>query len=57
MNAATSFVLTVSLLLALAMAGGGTKEQTHMKSSAVSEANPSRIAINHNETMLRDEAR
>lgn len=49
MNSGTNFVLILSLLLALAMGSSAMKERKNEESDPTS---PSRIAINHNETML-----
>ncbi len=54
MNAVTSFVAIVSLLLALATAGGVAKEQADVKSPAARDITPSKIVLNHNETMVSD---
>jgi hypothetical protein len=54
MNAVTSFVAIVSLLLALATAGGAAKQETGTKSPAAMDIQPSKIVLNHNETMLSD---
>ena len=62
MNAVTSFVAIVSLLLGLATAGGATKEQAEVNSTAARSAT-SRVSNdceewacggNHNETLVRD---
>jgi len=49
MNAGTYLLLTLSLLFALAVAGSAISEQRNEDSDSTT---PSRIAINHNETML-----
>ena len=55
MNAVTSFVSIVSLLLALAGAGGTAKKQAaDVNSPAARNITPSKIVLNHNETMLSD---
>ena len=51
MNVTTTLILTFSLLMVLAVGGASTQTQN---SSEASETPPSRIAINHNETMLVD---
>ena len=48
MNATTTLILTLSLFMVLAVGAAGTTDN----SSEASETPPSRIAINHNETML-----
>jgi hypothetical protein len=52
MNATASLLAIASLLLALSLAGDTAKDGA-LKSPAVS-MKPSRIAINHNETFVRD---
>jgi len=55
MNIATSFIAIVSLLLALATADTATKQQSEEQSPAAAAAtSPSKIALNHNETMVSD---
>jgi hypothetical protein len=55
MNIATSFIAIVSLLLALATADTATKQQSEEQSpAAAAEKSPSKIALNHNETMGSD---
>ena len=49
MNAVTGFVAIVSLLLALAAAGGPAKEPAGL-------ITPSKLATNHNETLVTDTA-
>lgn len=49
MSAITTLILTVSVLMVLAVGGGSTNVQN---SSEASDTPPSKIAINHNETML-----
>ena len=49
MNAGTNLLLTLSLLFAMAVAGSAISEQRNEESDTTT---PSRIAINHNETML-----
>ncbi len=49
MSAITTLILTMSVLMVLAVGGAGTSTQV---SSEASDTPPSRIAINHNETML-----
>lgn len=57
MNAVTSFVAIVSLLLALATAGGAAKQQAEVNSPAAArDITPSKIVLNHNETMVSDAA-
>ena len=56
MNAVTSFVAIVSLLLALAAAGGAAKEPAGMSSPPAGQITPSKLAANHNETLVRDTA-
>ena len=57
MNIATSFIAIVSLLLALATADTATKQQSEEQSRATAaETSPSKIALNHNETMVSDAA-
>lgn len=53
MNAVTGFVAIVSLLLALATAGDARKDQAKVDAPP-RNITPSKIAINHNETMVRD---
>jgi methionine-rich copper-binding protein CopC len=55
MNIATSFIAIVSLLLALATADMATKQQSEEQTpAAAAEKSPSKIALNHNETMVSD---
>jgi len=54
MNIATSFIAIVSLLLAPATADTATKQQSEEKSPAAAQMAPSKIALNHNETMVSD---
>ena len=49
MSAITTLILTMSVLMVLAVGGASSNAQI---SSEASDAPPSRIAINHNETML-----
>ena len=56
MNAVTIFVAIVSLLLALAAAGGAAKEPAGVSSSPAGLVSPSKLATNHNETLVRDAA-
>ena len=49
MNAGTNLMLILLLLLALAMGSSAMEEQKNEESDP---ASPSRIAINHNETIL-----
>ena len=49
MNAITTLILTLSVLMVLAVAGATSNVQN---SSEASDTPPSKIAINHNETML-----
>ncbi|HKE60748.1 MAG TPA: hypothetical protein VKB46_28780 [Pyrinomonadaceae bacterium] len=53
MNTGMNLLLMVSLLLALVLAGDAGKEQVKTNSEAT-QMRPSRIAINHNETLVRD---
>jgi hypothetical protein len=57
MNAVTSFVTIVSLLLALTAAGGAAKEPAGVSSPSAGLITPSKLATNHNETLVRDAAR
>ena len=69
MNTVTGLVAIASLLLALAAAGGATKEQTDVNSPVETRATTSSdardeepptcppCATNHNETLVRDAAR
>jgi hypothetical protein len=54
MNAGLSVIAIVVLLFALAAAGGSAKDQPGVNSSGANEIAPSKIAINHNETLVRD---
>ena len=54
MNAGTGLVAIVSLLLALAGAGGPATEQAGVDSQAARPTTTSKIALNHNETLVRD---
>lgn len=55
MNITTSFIAIVSLLLALATADTATKQQSEEQSPAAAAATaPSKIALNHNETMVSE---
>ncbi|HSE37888.1 MAG TPA: hypothetical protein VLG74_11335 [Blastocatellia bacterium] len=54
MNAGMSLIAIVALLLALAAAGGAAKEQAGVNSSGDTPIAPSKIAINHNETLVSD---
>ena len=57
MNAVTGFVAIVSLLLALAAAGGATKEQAEVNSPTATRGTTSLCPTcggNHNETMVSD---
>ena len=56
MNTVTSLVTIVSLLLALSSAGSVAKPQSEVNSQAAIPITPSRIALNHNETLVRDTA-
>ncbi len=56
MNAVTSFVAIVSILLALAAAGGAAKAPVGVSSPPARQITPSKLATNHNETMVRDTA-
>jgi len=62
MNAVTSFVAIVSLLLALAAGGGTPSPQASTTRKAgegqkeVTLVTPSKLATNHNETLVRDMA-
>lgn len=57
MNAVTNFMAIASILLALATAGGAVKQQAEVNSPATArDTTPSKIAINHNETMVSDAA-
>lgn len=57
MNALTSFVTIASLLLALATAGTVVNKQTDVNSPAASRnITPSKLGLNHNETMVSDAA-
>ncbi len=65
MNAVTGFIAIVSLLLALAgggetaqrKAGGGPKELAGASSQPASQITRSKLATNHNETLVRDTTR
>jgi hypothetical protein len=52
MNAITTLILTFSLLMVLTVAGTSTNAQINVQSSDASDTPPSRLAANHNETML-----
>jgi hypothetical protein len=54
MNPVMSFVSIVALLLALGAAGNIATEQAEVNPSAARQINPSKIALNHNETMVSD---
>ena len=63
MNAVTSFVTIVSLLLALTAAGGTTEPQAGITTRKAGEGQketglitPSKLATNHNETLVRDKS-
>jgi len=56
MNPVMSFVAIVSLLLGLAAAGNTAKEQAQVTPPAAGQITPSKIALNHNETMVSDAA-
>jgi hypothetical protein len=61
MNTVTGFVAVISLLLALAAAGGTTEPQAGITIRKSGEGqkeaglvSPSKLATNHNETLVRD---
>ena len=54
MNTIMSLIAIVVLLFALAAAGGASKDQPGVNSTGAKEIAPSKIAINHNETLVRD---
>ncbi len=54
MNTVTGYVAIVSLLLAMALAGGAAKKQGSVNSQTERNIAPSRIALNHNETLVSD---
>ena len=54
MNPVMSLVSIVALLLALGAAGNVAKEQSEVNPSAARQINPSKIVLNHNETMVSD---
>ncbi|MCM3906056.1 MAG: hypothetical protein ND866_30600 [Pyrinomonadaceae bacterium] len=54
MNTVTGYVAIVSLLLAMALAGGTAKKQESVNSQTERNIAPSRIALNHNETIVSD---
>ncbi|MCM3906052.1 MAG: hypothetical protein ND866_30580 [Pyrinomonadaceae bacterium] len=56
MNTVTGFVAIVSLLLAMATAGGTAKDQAKVNSSDSRNISPSKIVLNHNETMVNEAA-
>ena len=56
MNAVTGLVAIVSLLLALAAAGGTAEEPAGVSSPPARRITPSKLATNHNETLVRDTA-
>ena len=62
MNTVTDFIAIVSLLLALAAGGGTTNPQAGTTRKAgegqkeISLITPSKLATNHNETLVRDTA-
>ena len=63
MTAVTGFVAIVSLLLALAAGGGTTEPQAGITTRKAGEGQqeaslitPSKLATNHNETLVRDTA-
>jgi hypothetical protein len=57
MNAATGLMAIVSLLLALAGAGGAATEQAGADSRAARPVTTSKLGVNHNETLVSDAAR
>jgi len=62
MDAVTGFVAIVSLLLALSAGGSTTDPQTSVSRKAGKEqveylVAPSKLATNHNETLVSDAAR
>jgi hypothetical protein len=56
MNALTSFVAIVSLLLALATGGGTAQEPAGVSFPPERQITPTKLATNHNETLVRDTA-
>jgi hypothetical protein len=56
MDAVTGLVAVVSLLLALAAAGGVAEEPARVSSPPAGLVTPSKLAANHNETLVRDAA-
>jgi hypothetical protein len=54
MNAATGLAAIVSLLLALAGAGGAATEQAGADSQAARPVTTSKLGLNHNETLVSD---
>ena len=54
MNAVTGLVAIVSLLLALAGAGGAATEQAGADSQAARPVTTSKLGANHNETLVSD---
>ena len=54
MNAGTGLVAIVSLLLALAGAGGAATEQAGVDSQAARPITTSKLGLNHNETLVSD---
>lgn len=54
MNTVTSLTAIVSLLLALAAAGGAAKEQAGADSQAARPITTSKLGVNHNETLVND---
>lgn len=56
MNTAMSLVTLVLLLFALIAAEGVSQRQAGVDSAAGVPMTPSKIALNHNETLVRDTA-
>ena len=54
MNAGTGLLAIVTLLLALAGAGGVATEQAGVDSRAARPITPSKLGVNHNETLVSD---
>ena len=56
MNTVMGFVAIVSLLLALASGGGTAEEQVGVSFTPAKKITSSKLATNHNETLVSDTA-
>lgn len=56
MDTAMSWITVISLLLALATVGGTVKQQSGADSPPAGTVTASKLATNHNETLVRDSA-